>query len=536
MNNFIKTTLFALALILPTTATAFKVDGVSYGIINENEVSVANGNYCYGDIVIPETVTYNGVTYTVTSIAQSAFYRNYDLTGIELPNTVTSIDEYAFFGCHLISNFVIPNSVLTIGTKAFSNCDGITNLTIGNSVTTIDYQAFEYCYGLTSIEIPNSVTSLGDCAFYGCRSLENVSIGNSITSIGYLTFAWCKSLKSIVIPNSVTSIAKQAFENCYALASIEIPETVNSIGESAFTNCYELAHITIDSRNDIYDSRNDCNAIIETATNTLILGSQNTIIPNTVTSIAKSAFASNHRLTNIAIPYSVSSIGKYAFSNCIALDSISVEDGNPVYDSRNNCNAIIETSTNTLIAGCNKTCIPNSVTSIGDYAFYFYTNLKEIEIPNSVSAIGTNAFYYTGIKYLTIGKSISHIDTYAFGDCDSLRMIKCLAINPPTINNITFNYSDSIYEKATLEVPPIAVSAYQNHEVWSKFQNIRAIETIAGDLDGNGELSISDVTNLIDLLLEGDLSVNVADVNGDGAITIRDVTLLIDQLLGSGGN
>ena len=188
----------------------------------------------------------------------------------------------------------------------------------------------------------------------------------------------------------LTSIGDEAFYNCY-MTSITIPENVNSIGNDAFYGCDNITSITVVANNPVYDSRNDCNAIIETASNTLIVGFRNTEIPESVTSIGQKAFYYRY-LTSITIPSSVTNIGYRAFSGCSHLTSITVAANNPVYDSRNDCNAIIETASNTLIAGCMNTTIPESVTIIGGGAFQYCTQLKSITIPESVTTIGGGAF------------------------------------------------------------------------------------------------------------------------------------------------
>ena len=230
---------------------------------------------------IPASVTYSGTTYSVTSIGNSAFS-----------------------GCSRLSSVTIPNSVTSIGRFAFEGCSGLTSVTIGNSVTSIGGYAFAYCSSLTSVTIPNSVTSIGEWAFEDCSSLTSVTIPNSVTSIGERAFQICSSLTSVTIGNSVTSI-----------------------GEYAFIGCYGLTSLSVEAGNTVYDSRNNCNAIIETATNTLIVGCQNTTIPNTVTSIGDFAFDGCSGLTSVTIPNSVTSIGYYAFNGCSSLTSIYVPCG-----------------------------------------------------------------------------------------------------------------------------------------------------------------------------------------------------------------
>ena len=161
------------------------------------------------------------------------------------------------------------------------------------------------------------VTTIGEEAFNDCVFLTSVTIPNSVTSIGRDAFLNCSDLTSVTIPNSVTSIEEYAFSLCSCLTSVEIPNSVTNIGLEAFSGCSGLTSIVVESGNPVYDSRNNCNAIIETASNILIAGCKNTIIPNNVTSIGRSAFSNCSGLTSVTIPNSVSSIGQRAFWNCI---------------------------------------------------------------------------------------------------------------------------------------------------------------------------------------------------------------------------
>ena len=345
---------------------------------------------------------------------------------VVIEDGVINIGKNAFFDCSNLSSITIPNSVTSIGDNAFYGCSGLTSVTIGNSVKTIGVAAFNGCSSLTSVTIGNSVTSIGGAAFAGCSSLTSITIPNSVTSIGQAAFKGCSSLTSITIPNSVTSIGDFAFEGCSNLTSITIGNSVTSIGDLAFVDCSSLTTIIVEDGNTEYDSRDNCNALIETNSNILILGCKNSIIPNSVTSIGENAFSDCSGLTSITIPNSVTSIGDWAFHGCSSLTSIS---------------------------------IPNSVTSIGDNAFH-YSGLTSITIPNSVTSIGEYAFSLCyGLTSVTIPNSVTSIGKAAFYGCSGLSSITFERSTPPEFGKKVF---DGLNKSIPVYVPFGSIEAYKN--------------------------------------------------------------------------
>ena len=352
----------------------------------------------------------------VTSIGNVAFQNCSGLTSITIPNSVTSIGYQAFSGCTGLTSVTIGSGVTSIGYQAFSSCKGLTGITIPDSVTSIGTSAFSGCSGLTSITIPDSVTSIGGSAFYDtawynnqpnglvyagkvayeykgtmpsntsivlkegtlgigssafykCTGLTSITIPNSVTSIGSSAFSSCTGLTSITIPDSVTGIDNGAFSWCTGLTSVTIGNGVTRISSSAFMGCTGLVNISVAVDNTKYHSSGNC--LIETASKTLILGFNTSVIPS---------------------DGSVTSIGEDAFRGCSGLTSIT---------------------------------IPNSVTSIGDSAFQGCTGLTSITIPNSVTSIGSSTFSgCTGLTSVTIGNSVTSIDWCAFYCCTRLTNIK----------------------------------------------------------------------------------------------------------------
>ena len=345
----------ALLLLCATVATIINFEandiycgnGIYYKITDKtnNFVAVTHRGNSYDDyeeysgaVTIPSFITYNEKTYKVTSI-----------------------EDLAFASCSNLTSITIPNSVTSIGKGAFGDCSNLASITIPNSVTRIEYATFYYCRSLTSITIPKSVTSIGERAFSGCSSLTSINIPESVTSIENNAFRGCSSLTSVTIPNSVTTIGDDAFEGCSSLKIIDVAKG-----------------------NTKYDSRDNCNAIIETATNTLIADCKNTTINGTCGEKATWNFYKGvltisgtgamydytpsqpapwqpykYKITSVVIDEGITSIGNNSFNWCNNFTSVT---------------------------------IPNSVTSIGDNAFSRCQNLASITIPESVTSIGNYAF------------------------------------------------------------------------------------------------------------------------------------------------
>lgn len=396
-------------------AKGVEIDGVNYNFLEDNKAEVTTGSYT-GDVTIPESVTYNGITYSVTSIGDYAFASRKEMTSVTIPASVATIGEYAFYGCSALTSVTIPEGVTSISHSAFSYCKGLTEFVIPGSVTSIGEYSFYSCSNLASVTIPESVTSIGHDAFCLCRSLTSVEIPSKVTTINNFTFYGCSALSSVTIPENVTSIERDAFSYCLALAAVTLPDNVTSIGNYAFYNCLSLSAINI---------------------------------PAKVTFIGENAFFGCKALASVNIPKSLTEIGTSAFGYCNGLTSINITDVAAW------CNITFESSSSNPLTYAHKLClngeeiknldIPESVTSIENFTFSGCTSLTSISFPESLTNIGRSAF----------------------ADCTGLTQINCHAVQPPTISSDSFSNVD--VASVLLLVPGDSEGQYSNHSIWGQF-------------------------------------------------------------------
>ena len=491
-------------------------------------------NYVSGNVVIPDTVAYNGTTYNVTELrpildsSSYSYYGSFEscsgLISVTIPNSVTTIGTFAFAYCSGLTSVTIPNSVTTIGDYAFLNCRGLTSVTIPNSVTTIGNNAFGFVKNIiyngtatgspwgalssqnnfvedgfvyfdntkttllayigsdTNVIIPNSVTAIESNTFIDCHNLTSVTIPYGVTSIRDYAFAYCYGLTSINIPSGVIAIESNAFRDCFNLTSVIIPNSVATIGDDAFSGCSKLTSV---------------------------------IIPNSVTSIGDYAFSGCSKLTSVSIPNSVTSIGDDAFYFVKHITYNGTATGSPwgalshngfvengfVYNdsTKTTLQRYIGTDTNVIIPNgvttigecafeyCSLTTvtIPSSVTSIGDYAFYFCSSLTSVSIPNSVTSIGEGTFSdCLSLISVTISNGVTSIGKRAFSNCYYLTSI--------TIpNSVTSIGKGAFYNSTRLTsviIPNSVTSIGERAFSWVKniIYNGSAIGSPWGALSHNG--------------------------------------------------
>ena len=526
-----KLILLLLTTLLPLAASAYDIearnadgDTIFYNFINDStelavtlcdeRISSEERKYS-GDLVIPEEVTFDNKTLKVTAIGSKAFDGCTKLTSIAIPNSVTTIGDYAFWHCDTLASITIPASVVNIGYLAFLHCERLTSIEVeeGNA----RYDSRNDCNAI--------ILTASNKLIKGCK--ETI-IPSDVTIIDDWAFGYCADLTSITIPEGVTNIGNSAFTWCTGLTSLTIPQSVMNIGEWAFLHCDGLASIQVASGNTRYDSRDDCNAIILTASNKLMTGCKNTTIPNGVTSISDWAFGYCYDLTSIAIPDGVTTIGEWAFGYCAGLTSVTIPSsvtsiGDWAFSgSYSLASAVVPNSVTHLGVGVFDGCaalasvtIPNGITTIGDHLFQDCAALTSVTIPDGVTTIGSYAFWGCyGLTSVTIPNSVRIIGEEAFCGCYGLPSIdiphgvdsigegafwKCFALTSVTIphsvtaiGNYAFFNCSHLTSVTVLNPTPVAITrdvfsnrmhatlyvlksakqAYLNADYWYEFKEI----------------------------------------------------------------
>lgn len=406
--------------------------GIKYKIIDKEHVNVAvqddslYSNYAIKNYVleIPAKVRHEGKTFQVKEIEKYAFTTCCAIKHLKISEGIEAISDYAFQACANLESVSIPSSIRNIGIAPFQYCTCLTTIIVDKTNPIFDSregcnaiimkQDNSLIVGCGVTKIPSSVRNIGKYAFMGYQAEE------------------------IAIPNGVERISSFAFSNCSNLKKIIIPASVQLIEEHAFYNCPEVSSIIVDKNNTEYDSRDGCNAIIYTSDNKLILGCSSTIIPQDIETIGEFSFSHCRNLQKIVVPKGVLCIAEGAFSSCsglkevvlpatlesfiggsnfayctslesitipknvcnlesdifkgcISLQKISIDPANETFDSRNNCNAVIDTEQNKLVSGCKGTVIVEGIKSISSHAFY-KSGITSVHIPSSVEYIESAAF------------------------------------------------------------------------------------------------------------------------------------------------
>ena len=456
----------------------FMVDGIYYKKSSDDLVGVSYKDMSFGtysgDIVVPDEVEYEGVTYTVDHVCHNAFAECPDLTSVSLPNSMRYI-EYNAFRSSGISTLRVPDNVFLVSEGAFNSCPNLKTVTLGSGVTTIT-----------------------GSVFYNTPALERVICkADTPPTIQENTFDESHYTNTMLV---VPANSFNAYSNAdYWKNFTQISRMACDFEEDGIyyhitsSNTVEVTYLSSDYNSYIGDVN-----IPETVTHNGVT--------YTVTAIGDYAFRMSKSLTSVTIPNTVTKIGYYAFHYCEGLTEVD---------------------------------IPNTVTFIGSNAFWLCLNLEEAIIPNSVTSIGSMAFRNcTAMKRVVIGENVNSIGSTCFYYCPNITEVVCLAVTPPSLleSGSSTTFAPEVYTNAVLHVPYGSHEAYRTHDGWGRFANIvseQVVEPVhAGDLNGDGNINISDVTALINLLMGSNPNSNpAADVNGDGNVNISDVTILINMLM-----
>ena len=265
------------------------LNGIKYRLYPTKTAKVLKKNDYSGDIVIPETVTYNNITYKITSLERGCFEGCWLLTSINLSSSITSLESGCFEGCWSLTSINLPSSITSLGDDCFSDCSSLTSINLPSSITSLGDGCFRDCSRLTSINLPSSITSLGSYCFRGCSRLTSINLPSSITSLGSYCFSGCSSLTSINLPSSITSLGDDCFSDCSSLTGINLPSSITSLERSCFRGCSSLTSINF---------------------------------PSGITSLGESCFSECSSLASIELPSALTSLGENCFEKCSHLTSM----------------------------------------------------------------------------------------------------------------------------------------------------------------------------------------------------------------------
>ena len=547
---------FFTACTLFVSAADFMEDSICYNIIGDNEVEVASRDIKYsGEVIIPASVVHDGTVYQVTRIGNNAFNSCFDLTSVDIPEGIKEIGNYAFAYCRNLSFVEFPNSLEKIDLYAFYYCQSITSFYITRNVKEMGWNPFTGCLSVTDFmcsgnnayyksvngvlfskdmtdlvayppastattyDIPESVTSILLAAFSHSSNLTQVNIPESVTWVGPSAFLWCSGLESLVFPDGITYIGPSGVASCTNLTYLHLPANLDTIHNSTVYGLKSLPELTVPRTVRYIDNY----AFTESSGLKTITFEEGSCLEG----IGQLAFDHCTSLETFDMPNTVTTIAGQVFGNCTSLkyahlsDNLTSMGGATFWE----CTSMVEGE------------IPGGVSSIRN-AFVNCTALKRLKLGSKDSEPGTTLIKNVGItgcdqlERIELGANIDSLENLALMDLQNVKVFICWASTPPRCNDHWSCFSPSTDRlTAPLYVPKASIEAYRTAYQWKDFQTIVPIEDV-GDVNDDGNISIADVTALIDVLLNGQsITLPLADVNLDGDISISDVTDLIDRLL-----
>ncbi len=424
-----------------------EINGVLFASAGNGQVEVSKHSSGYsGDIHIPETITHEGTAYQVTAVGDSAFYKS-SVTTVFLPEGLLEIGNSAFSQCSELLSVSLPSSLEEIGREAFYRCTKLSSINFPEGLKRINEQAFLFCEGLISLEFPSTLTHIGSVAFHGCTGLVSVSFSEGLKAIEHTTFDGCTSLNRVSLPRSLERIEQYAFASCISLDSIKTPSlTPPIVANNVFDNVPEglLVETPLESFTTYMQHEVWGKMAILTAEGFFANGILYQAIK---TDEAEITGLIERDIRELTIPqtvcaggatYKITTIGEQAFFFCTELTSVSFPEGLEIIEN-----------------GAFKDCM----------------DLQAINLPSTVKRIGNNAFRgCTFLRSILLPASLESLGAGAFSSCHLLDNIHLLSVTPPALAEWTFE--EHIYAEG-IEVAEGALDAYLDHPIWRKFEVIR---------------------------------------------------------------
>lgn len=435
------------------------------GASNRTNLKEANKAYT-GDIVVPDAVTYQDISFKVTAVNDSAFFEAAGITSLSLPDAINAIGKNVCYDCTGMTAIKFPSNLKSLGDYALAYTK-IQEAVLPEGFETVGVRAFMSCSALKSVSLPSTLKAISDYGFYGC-GLEQINIPDGVTGLGTNVFQSNKSLKTAKLPANITAIPSSFFSDCSALENIDIPASVTELKSAAFKNCSNLKiDIPAGISNLGSEVFSGCSSL-ETMT-----------LPASIKTIPSSIFNNCKSLTTVTMAPDVTTFGASLFSGCTSLRELRFSDTQTSRSAVTPKDATAP-STVTLPATlteignyCFNKCtsingfnLPDGLQKIGQYAFADNTSLTDIRLPETVTAIGSYCFRGTGLTQLVIPASVTSLGTYIAQNCTGIIFYICDP-KPGSCSSTTFSpkgYSDT----STLVVPTGSQAAYQVANYWKK--------------------------------------------------------------------
>lgn len=568
------------------------LDGIYYKLDDGEAMVVSKDshyNSYYGNVVIPNQITHEGTTLTVTAISDGAFMNCTGLTGVEIPSTVKSIGKQAFRNCSGLTSVTLPGQVIEIGDQAFVHCVSLERVTIPVSLNAVGFDAFEGCVGLqevaisdvaawcainfsnnnanplynahhlsldgkevTTLVIPSTVTSVSKSAFINCTSLQQLVVEEGVQSLERASFSYCDNLASMTLPSTLATIGQSAFYGCTALTDLDLPHGLQSVNGSAFNGCTALQSVsfpaTVTSVGsqafEACESMSAVNITDLTAWCRIRFGDENAnplmsaghllldgepiehlVLPIGIDTIRPNTFAGDMDLKRVDVTGGIRLIGDGAFMRCRNLET--VELGTAL------CEIGVQ-----AFKGCTSltgVTIPDKVATVGNGAFNNCSAMRYIVFGEGIRSISKEMCDgCKNLDSLVIGSKVETIGTMAFYSCRNLTAVTCKATSVPQLEGQAIFHSEA-YKNATLKVPRSSEQNYRQADYWKNFKTIVGIDIhhdLPGDVNADGSVNIADVNALIAAILNGNYS-DIQDVNSDGTVNITDINIVISYILGN---